>query len=330
MANKKTKKTRLKKLKLAPKSRWLNKWSLIAVVLAVAAVGGLMLYKILAATISTQDEKIQYNDIISTRTSKGLPAQKAATCLTKRARSWSKNMASVGHIYHSASFADELNKACGTHFTWAAENVGVVSCTSATDYSCDDNLYKAFTSDKEKHDCIYGIDLANHYCNITNTLGRYIGVGAYRDDKNLLWVTHEFYNCSCTLATYTPLTWSLRGVASASSSSSPRASSATARRGESYTLYNDVVNDGPDTATFRKYIHFYHYNSAGTQLSGSTKNDSTISLGNDGVALYKITGIIPSTAAIGEKYCSTIFFENKTGPLTSGGHSNKTCVTVVS
>jgi uncharacterized protein YkwD len=90
--------------------------------------------------------------------------------LSKYAKKHSRDMAKVGHLYHTSDLASKLS---GLDWSIGGENVGVGSSL--------DGLERAFMRSKP------------HRQNILRTSFDHSAIGVYRDGKGTYWVTVIFY-----------------------------------------------------------------------------------------------------------------------------------------
>lgn len=298
-------------------SKRFSRRQLLVVILVVAAVGGILIFKTFASSFNSADEAVQYNGINFTRASLRLNPVTATTCLNTIARTWSAHMAAANNLYHNANVAAQVTAGCSHNWGWIGENIGLrTGCTAPVTDGCSQNIFTAFIHSPE------------HYANITSPLPNFVGVGVYRDSHNQIWITQDYMECYCAPATYKPIGWNLTSVETISAAGAARASNITAKRGQVVTYYTDIVNHGPNTATFSRSITGYHYNSAGTLVSSSKTDIGTTTIGNGQIYVYHYNGTIPATAPSRERYCTAIFYTLAGGPGSASSNSNKSCVTV--
>ncbi len=324
-------------------------------VVLFAAIGAALLFKSFAAvSYNTFDEAIQLHDINKTRSGLGLNSLVPTSCIQQVARDWSVAMATtlgpkdpprdmtLVHFRHNPNSVAQIVSKCNVagKWSWEAENIAESSGCPAGDTSpnnCSQSLYNALTSPTEVYNCVSKVDTSDHYCNITSNLAQYVGVGAYRDSKGLLWITEDFLRCvGCGLPKQFITYWNLEGGVTASSPGVARAQNINVKRGEPITWYHDVKNNGPIAASFDEHEDYYHFNKAGTLLTtGTYFSTRTPSIPWDQVYLHVWDkSSVPSSAPIGDKYCHRVWYDDATGPNTGGEARPKppdySCVTVVS
>lgn len=135
--------------------------------------------------ISEVAENDQVGRINVSRSENGLPLLAKSDCLTRAARSWSLNMATVDKLYHSP-LATTVEKECGQNW-WhkLGENVGYGS-----------GSYEIFLA---------YMNSPGHRANILDQSFQRVGVGAYTYQHpsrkwTLLWTTQLFVQCQGSCA----------------------------------------------------------------------------------------------------------------------------------
>lgn len=180
-ANKTNKKAAKKKggLRNFPAIKWSH---VIVLVILVAAVGGLLVYKSSAQILYNYDaaaEDQQLKLINTARKNAGKKQLIKNDCMSFLARLWSRHhLAKLNKLVHNDSsatqnFATDIVKYCHITYKTGAENVG----------------YKATTS-QQMFDAFMASQL--HKANIMNGDFNYVGIGAWRDSKGILYMTEDF------------------------------------------------------------------------------------------------------------------------------------------
>jgi len=281
-------------------------------ILVFAAIGSFLLYKSHAASVNTNDEVTQYYNINETRYVAGLAPLQTSVCLNKIAEKWSQTMANAQNLYHNPNLVNQISTSavsstCNIKWSGIAENIGKAgsNCNVA---ACSQIIYKNFLPPSDSAAPNYG----DHYKNILSTSAGYVGVGAYMDDHYNLWITQDFVACGCSMTTYNPAPWLLSGTVTASTATAARATNINVRAGAVVSWYHNIRNLGssPSTANYQWYIHSYHYSASGALASSAATTPVSVTTAPGGVYVNTNNATIPATAAVGEKYCQTLYITN--------------------
>lgn len=188
--------SRFNKLKL-PKSRS-SRVRLGLFVVAFALIGAYLIFASYAAYLSTSAEGVQYNDINSTRAQNGRAGLAYNSCLTNVARRWAQQLSAQGHGGDNPNFQNDLNSCFGSGWRAGGENSGGAWENTSTSWPCNDSDQSC---SQGVFDCFMqecGYNGTGHRDNILSTAYTTVGVGAYRDDRNVLWIVQAFASCAST------------------------------------------------------------------------------------------------------------------------------------
>lgn len=139
-----------------------------------------------ALSVSVNDYNVQFSDINSARTSRGLNSVSQAACLNSAAQDWAEHEAAT------STFADPPEGStgsytisyCGGNWTTLGDNSGITGgCSAYSTDNCSQTLFTAFMNSPE------------HKSNILLNPANKVGIGAYRDGKGNLLVVHIFAQC---------------------------------------------------------------------------------------------------------------------------------------
>ena len=187
---KKSRFNKLNKLKL-PKSRS-SRVRLGLFVAAFALIGVYLVFASFAAYISSTAEGVQYSNVNAFRSNHGIGGLSYNGCLTNMARSWAQQLAAQNGESHNPNLQAQMNNCFGSVLRTGGENVGAAYWNSTkgswpcndTDNNCSYAVFQLFTNSAEHKD------------NMLSTGFTDIGIGAYRDDRGVLWVVQDFAGCS--------------------------------------------------------------------------------------------------------------------------------------
>jgi len=342
--SKKKTKTKQKKSFLSLPNNY-NRLSVVVFALIFVAIGAFIIFHSHAASNNVNDEVAQYYDINQLRASVGRPALQPSACLEQAARSWSQHVAGLpgtpqqkmtnpAIYHHSLSALTTLVRGCGSLAGANGENFGV-QATSLTVAGVPNPAQGIFNSMQPPNDttCCQN----DHYNNMINSSYNYLGVGSYRDDSGYLWITEEFMQCtgSCPLARAYAIApssyWTLTGKVSVSNClPACKALDINVHAGATVAWSQDIVNDGPVTATYQEHINAYHLSPSGAVLSTVQAQSGSVSTPAGTVWSLGSQQTIPSTAQVGERFCREVYYTNASGPGTAATIQPvpKSCVTV--
>jgi hypothetical protein len=147
---------------------------LAGVVLAAAVLLGTLVAGAGPAGASTgiDSERYAFCRMNEERRARGLAPLAWDSAIADTSRSWSRHMASVDRLFHDPSFGSILFSLVpgASH---VAENVGFTS-------GSDDGMHDAFMRSD------------GHRANMLRATANRVGVGAVRDSRGRLWITHRF------------------------------------------------------------------------------------------------------------------------------------------
>jgi uncharacterized protein YkwD len=144
-----------------------------AILLAtVVLAGGIASAVPASASTGIDSERYAFCKMNEERRARGLAPLAWDGAIADTSRSWSRHMASVDRLYHDPNLGSTLF-ALVPGANLAAENVGVTGGT-------DEGLHDAFMRSD------------GHRANILRASANRVGVGATRDARGRLWITHRF------------------------------------------------------------------------------------------------------------------------------------------
>ena len=179
---------KLNKLKI-PKSRG-SRTRLGLFVSTFALIGVYLVFASFAAYISSSAEAVQYNDINATRAQNGRASVAYNGCLSNMARAWAQQMAANRGTGHNPNLQAQMNNCLGSSLRYGGENVGLAfrgpTPCNDTDQNCSQAIYNGFLASPD------------HFSILVDPGFSTVGIGAYRDDSNSMWVVLDFAGCAGT------------------------------------------------------------------------------------------------------------------------------------